>query len=220
MFEFFLHDANILFTSCILLVLTIGLFEGVGTLLGISFGELLENFIPNIETNIDSPSSASELGSDSALSKLLGWLRLGRVPALIWLILLLTSTSLYGFIGNFVAHSIASMFLPAIIAAPIAFYLGINSTRWLAVLLERAMPKDQTSSVSLSTLIGREAFITLGIASQDKPAEAKVKDKNKATHYILVKPEDGHEPLTTNTPLLLVRREDNVFVAIHASSNT
>lgn len=212
MLGFLFADANTPFAIALALMLIIGFFEGVGAVLGLSFGHVLDSLVPDVAANPE--FEIADAGSNSSLSRLLGWLKVGKVPILMLLILFLFAFGSLGYTLNLLAISSLGFILPAIIAVPLVFFAALPVTRLCASMLEAIMPKDQSSGVSLDELIGREAFITLGKASSTQAAEARVKDQHGATHYILVIAEEGHAPLMPGTPLLLVRRLQNRFVAI------
>ncbi|HEY7884962.1 MAG TPA: YqiJ family protein [Cellvibrionaceae bacterium] len=218
MLEFLLADANIPFAIAIALMLIMGFFEGVGAVLGLSFGNLLDSLIPDIDTNPD--FEIADTGSNNALSRLLGWLKVGKVPILMLLVVFLFAFGCIGYTLNLMALSLLGFLLPAFIAAPVAFFAALPGTRLGASALHAIMPKDESSSISLEELIGREAIITLGQASCTQAAEARVRDQHGANHYIMVVAEEGHEILTAGIPLLLVRRTDNQFVAIKNPSHS
>lgn len=217
MLDFILADANTPFAIAIALMLIMGFFEGVGAVLGLSFGNLLDSLIPDVDANPD--FEIADAGSNSALSRLLGWLKVGKVPILMLLVIFLFAFGCLGYTLNLMAISLLGFMLPAIIAAPVVFFAALPVTRVGASALEAIMPRDESSSISLDELIGREAFITLGRASSSHAAEARVKDQHGATHYIMVTAEEGYGPLLPGTPLLLVRRSQNQFVAITRTSS-
>lgn len=212
MLGFLFADANSPFAISLALMLIIGIFEGAGAVLGLSFGHLLDSLVPDIAANPE--FEVADAGSNNALSRLLGWLKVGKVPILMLVILFLFAFGSLGYTMNLLAISLLGFMLPAIVGAPMVFLAALPLTRLGASMLQAIMPRDQSSSISLGELIGREAFITLGKASSSQAAEARVKDQHGATHYIMVIAEDGHAPLLPGTPLLLVRRRQNQFVAI------
>lgn len=214
MLDFILAAANFPFAAAIALMLLIGLFEGMGVLLGIGIGSVLDSLIPDFE--LKAHAEVGDLASQGALSRLLGWLRIGKVPILMLLIVFLVAFGAIGLLINFLALSSFRFMLPTMMAAPAAFALAIPATRLGAVVLEALMPRDETSSVSLDSLVGREAFITLGKAGNEQPAEARIRDLHGATHYVMVVAEQHHGPFGPGVPLLVVRREGNQFVVIKA----
>lgn len=218
MFDFVLASANVPFAAALTLVLIIAFFEGVGLVLGVGLSNTLDALIPefDINTNVE----VAEVGSNSALSRLLGWLRVGRVPILMLLIVLLFSFGSIGYIINLVCVDIVGALAPKIVSVPLAICGALPVTRWGGAALEAILPKDETSSVSLDSLVGRQAFITLGQATHAAAAEAKVRDQHGKTHYVMVRAEDGHGPFKSGVPLLLVRRLNNQFIVIEAEGSS
>ncbi len=212
MLEFLLAGANTPFAIAIMLMLIVGFFEGVGAVLGLSFGNLLDSLIPDFDSNPE--FEIADAGSNNALSRLLGWLKVGKVPILMLLVVFLIAFGCVGYTLNLLVLSLLGFMLPSFLSVPLAFVAALPGTRLGASALHALMPKDESSSISLDELIGREAVITLGQASCTQAAEARVRDQHGATHYILVVAEEGHDSLVAGTPLLLVRRIDNEFVAI------
>jgi hypothetical protein len=214
MLDFVLASSNTPFTIAIALMLIIGVFEGAGVVLGIGLGNLLDSLVP--EFNVSADVEVADVGSNNALSRLLGWLKVGKVPILMLLVILLTSFGCIGYFLNFMASSIFGLMLPVLLSLPAAFLAALPVTRMGASALEAIMPKDETSSVSLETLIGREAWITLGQSTSSVPAEARVRDQHGKTHYVMVTAEEGCGPFGPGIPLLMVRRQGNQFIVIEA----
>lgn len=82
---FLLAPENMVFGVALVLMRGIGLLEGVMALFGGGLSHLLDALLP------DSPSPGGDFGldlssSDGALSHLLDWICLGRVPLLVLLI--------------------------------------------------------------------------------------------------------------------------------------
>jgi hypothetical protein len=217
MFEFALATENIPFAIAMSLMLIIGIFEGVGVILGMGLSDVLDSFIPDFE--IDTDLEVGEVGSQNALSRLLGWLRVGKVPVLMLLVILLFFFGVIGYSINFLADGLFGFLLPAIVAAPVAFVLSLPCTRAGAGVLQWAMPKDESNAVSTDTFIGRVAHITLGTAREEMAAEAKVQDQYGTPHYIRVRPDDGHGPFGPEQPLLIVRKHGGEFIVIAADSS-
>jgi len=216
MFEFLLASENVPFATAIALMLIIGAFEGVGVILGMGLSDLLDSFIPDFE--LDKDVEVGELGSQNALSRLLGWLKVGKVPILMLLVVFLFAFGAVGYVLNFMANGLFGLLLPTLVTAPIAIIVALPFTRAGGALLEAIMPRDESSAVSLDTLIGRTATITIGTASDAMAAEAKVFDAYGAAHYVRVRPEAGHGPFTSQDTLLLVRKEGIEFVVIAADA--
>ena len=76
------------------------------------------------------------------------------------------------------------------------------------------MPKDETTAVSIDSLVGRFAVLDLGTSKKGSPARAKVLDIHGHPHFVMVEPDNEGQQFTSGEKLLLVRREGDVFKAI------
>lgn len=212
MLEFIFAAQNLPFAVSLGLMFMIALFEGAGMLLGAGLSDVLDSFIPDFEAEIE--IDAADVGSPNALSRLLGWLKVGKVPVLMLLVVLLTAFGLIGYAIQYVTAASAGFLLPAVLVAVPAFLGSLPVVRVSVVLLETIMPKDESTAVSTNSFIGRIATVTLGTAREDLPAEARVTDQHGTTHYIQVVPEKGHANIAQGVSVLLVRKEGSIFVGI------
>ncbi|MCB1844106.1 MAG: YqiJ family protein [Halioglobus sp.] len=234
MLEFVLAVENRPFSVAIGLMLLIGLMEGIGSVIGAGIFSVLDSVIPDFAVDADVDTSAGDAvaidsisdvnvadsGSPNALSRFLGWLRVGKVPILMLLVILLTSFGLLGYLLQSISQSVLGAFLPAFIASLIALVGCLPVVRVSAVALERVMPDTETSAVSAETFVGKVATVTIGTATSSRSAEAKLTDKHGQTHYVRVQPEEGHEALEAGANVLLVRKEGNIFIAIRNTDQT
>lgn len=190
MFDFLLAPTNLPFSVALLVMLLIGAAEAIG--LGASAAHL----------DIDADAHAE--GPD-----LLGWLGVGRVPLLMLLVVFL---ALFGIVGLALQQAVGplSPWLAGGAAAAASLPLLGISARGLA----RVLPRDETTAVSLDSLLGKRGAITVGTARRGSPAQARVKDVHGQPHYVMVEPHEDDHPLGEGEPLLLVRREGNIFIAI------
>jgi len=227
--EFAFAPENTVFTVSILVMLGIAILEGVLAVFGFGFSSFLDDLVPDglggVDANAElSPGlrtdmagdslSAQDVGSPSALSRLLGWLFVGKVPMLVLLVAFLTSFGLAGFWIQSVWNSVAGFYLPAFVSVPPAFLVALPGTRLIGKVVSRLIPSDETTAVSQDSLIGRLATITLGTASIGEPAQAKTVDQHRQSHYVMVEPAADQEAFTTGERVLLVSREGAVYRAI------
>ncbi|PTQ08499.1 hypothetical protein CLG96_14930 [Sphingomonas oleivorans] len=182
---------NIVFSTALVLMLLIGLVEAIG--LG---------------------TGAMDLDLDGDAGGLLGWLGIGRLPLLMLLVAFLASFGLIGLAGQQAALSLSGALLPALIAVPAAGVAALPVTGLAARLLARILPHDETSAVSLDSLVGRSATIIVGRASRGSPAKARVRDVHGQPHYVMVEPDTPGQSFAEGEQILLVRREDAIFRAI------
>jgi membrane protein implicated in regulation of membrane protease activity len=186
MLEIIAAPANWPFSVALLIMLMIGAVEALG--LG---------------------ASAVHVDADLDGGDLLGWLGVGRVPLLMLLVLFLAFFGLAGLaIQQFAGP------LPLWIAAPAAAAASLPLTGLGARGLARIMPQDETTAVSLDSLVGRRATITIGTARRGSPAQARVRDVHGQVHYVMVEPYDDDHALGEGETVRLDRRDGNIFIAL------
>ncbi|HYJ83528.1 MAG TPA: YqiJ family protein [Allosphingosinicella sp.] len=189
MLEILAAPANLPFSVALLLMLMIGVVEALG--LGASAVHL------DAHADLDG-------GGD-----LLGWLGVGRVPLLMLLVVFL---AFFGLVGLAVQQLAGP--LPLWIAAPAAAAAALPLTGLGARGLARIMPGDETTAVSLDSLVGRRGTITIGTARRGSPAQARVRDVHGQVHYVMVEPYDDNHALGEGETVRLDRREGNIFIAL------
>ena len=224
MFEFVTAGPNMPFAIALTVMVGIALLEGVALLLGAGLSHFLDALLPghdfDFHTDFHGDIDASEVPAVAPLSRFLGWLRVGKVPILILLVIFLTAFGLIGLgIQTFVNNSLGFL-LPGIVAAPISIALTLPVVRVVGGGLEKIMPKDETSAVSESSLVGRIATITIGTAKKGSPAEAKVRDQHGLTHYVMLEPDEEGVIFESGSSVLLIRYEGNVYGAIENTNKT
>ena len=106
--------------------------------------------------------------------------------------------------------------LPAVAAAGGALFLCLPGVRMFAGILGKIMPKDETEAVGRGSFIGRTAVITLGTASHDNTAEARLNDKFGQSHYVRVEPDLSDQSFSQGEKVLLVRQDGARFFVIKA----
>lgn len=212
MLEFISTSQNMPFTIALAVMLGMALLEGVASLLGAGISSIVDSLLPDFD--VDLGIDASDVPSVTPLSRLLGWLRFGQVPALILLVIFLTGFGLIGLgIQSFMLNT-TGLLLPGLIASPIALFLALPVVRIFGGAIGKIMPKDETDAVEGKSLIGRVAVITLGTAKKGSSAEARVKDQHGLSHYVMVEPDLEEASFTSGTAVLLIKQEGSVFKAI------
>jgi hypothetical protein len=204
-------DGNGPFAVALLVMFVIAVLEGVMTLFGAGLSGLIDGLLPEVDLDAD-------LADGNALSRLLGWLRVGQVPVLMLLVVFLTAFGLIGLFIQSTARDLLGGLLPAGLAAVPAFALALPVMRGFGGLLGRVMPKDETEAVSEASLVGRVAVVTLGEARVGSPAEAKVRDGHGQTHYVMVEPHDTQQAFAAGSAVLLVEHRGARFAVIAADN--
>lgn len=212
MIHFLLAGENLPFTIALALMLGIGTLEMVFSLFGPGLSHLIEAGMPDLDH--DYHVDATGIEEVTPLSRLLTWLRLGQVPLLMLFVIFLTGFGLAGLAIQFASWSLLNLLQPAWLVSVAAFFAAVPCVRVGGGWLGRLMPKDETTAVSEETFVGRIAIITSGTARRGLPAEARLQDQYKQSHYILIEPDEENETFAAGTAVLVVKREGNIFRAI------
>lgn len=191
MLNIILAPQNWVFSSALCLMLMIGIVEAAG-LSGLG-------------------NEAAGLDGDNPS---LGWLGIGGLPLSIALIVLLGAFGLAGFTLQQGAMLLTGERLSALPAAAAAASIALPASRFLGRALAKVLPADETTAVSLDSLVGRRGHIVLGTASCDLPARARVRDAFGHSHYVLVAPHVVGETLREGEEILLIGRAEGAFLAI------
>ncbi len=217
MIEFITASQNIPFAVSLLVLLIIALLEGVGMMFGAGISTLLEGLLPNADWVVD--VEGPDLDSSGVFGRVLAWLRIGKVPVIILLVVFLAGFGIAGLvIQTFVASVFGTMLPPAIASIP-AFFATMPIVRFFGETLNKIMPKDESSAVSTETFIGRVATITIGTSKRNNAAEGKVKDSYGQHHYVMIEPDNDDDAFNQGTEVLLVRQDGIKFFAIANSNN-
>jgi hypothetical protein len=235
MLDFILAEANRPFAVAIGVMLTLGLLELLLAMGGMGMMGLLDNIIPDsweigadvdidadIDLDVDMDADMNvetDIGGASFLQMVLGFFGIGKVPLLVVIVSFLTSFGLAGYATQLVIHGVSGYYLPALLASMPAFFGGSFVTRYLAIGLGRLVPDIETEAVESKTFIGRTAVLTLGEARSGKPAQAKLRDHNGQTHYLLIEPDQADEVFRQGDQVLLVSQQGSIFKAIEVTSD-
>jgi membrane protein implicated in regulation of membrane protease activity len=188
MLEIFAAPANLPFSVALLVMLMIGAVEALG--LGASAAHL-------------------DVGADVDGGDLLGWLGVGQVPLLILLVVFL---AIFGLAGLAIQQFAGP--LPLWIATPAAAAAALPLTGLGSRGLARIMPRDETTAVSLDSLVGRKGTITVGTARRGSPAQARVSDVHGQVHYVMVEPYDDSHAIAEGETVRLDSREGHIFIGL------
>jgi hypothetical protein len=202
MLELFLQPDNLPFSVAIVLMLMLALLQLVG------LGDVIGG-----DAELGAPG---DMSIDAGLLSLVG---LGRLPFLMWLMLLLTLFGLIGLGGQKLIAELTGHTLTAWIAGPAAALATLPLAGALARPLGAIVPRDETTAISLGALVGREAEIVIGTATKGSPARARVIDHFGQTHYVMVEPDNDGQAFGQGERILLVRFERTLFLAITRGEN-
>lgn len=204
--EFLLLPQNILYSITLAICMGLFLIEVLSLVLGFGLDEIFDNII-NIDTDLDADFDINSM----SFSGILSWIGFGKVPFIIVLVLFLGSFGLSGIILQSIVYNILGLLLPKMILAPIAFITCLPITSIISRKLSKFIPDDESTSVNLEDLVGSKAIITLGKATLEMSAEAKVEDHYGKTHYIRVIPDVNQPTFIEGDTVILNKYENNRF---------
>lgn len=215
---FLLAEGNLPFTLALAAMLALGLLEGVGLVLGLGVSTLVDSLLPDFDVDVLGDMDPGDVELPSVFSRVLGWLTVGRVPALALLVAFLTVFGLSGLgVQAMSVHALGHA-LPAWIAMGPALVVAVPSVRLFGRTAGRLIPQEESQAVSASSFIGQVATITLGTALPGRPAEAKLRDRHGQTHYVRVEPDVEAETFPAGTAVLLVSLMSGVYRGIRNPS--
>jgi len=178
------------FAFAVVFVVLLGLVESLSLLVGTSLSGMLDHYAVDV----------GGLG-DSWLS----WLHIGKVPILVLLIILLTAFALFGLALNALVHGLTGGYPPPVLSSAFAFCAALPVAHGLGGVIGRLIPKDETSAVSLDSLVGHVATIVNGTARKEYPAQAKVRTEQGQTFYVHVEPADDDTQFVIGDSVLLIK---------------
>lgn len=192
MIELLLAPESWPFTFAVVLLALIGLIELVSLSIGISLPGVLDH------------ATLEHLGD--LADSWLGWLHIGKVPMLVLLVLLLTAFALIGFTLNALTHQFLGVYPTPLLSSGAAFLGALPLVRAVGGGIARLIPKDESSAVSLGSLVGHVAVVVNGTARKGYPAQAKVKNEQGQTFYVHVEPDSEITQFTAGDSVLLVKQ--------------
>ena len=108
-------------------------------LMGAGLSDVLDAMLPEIDLDVDFDADISP----STFSRLLGWLRIGRVPVLMLLVVFLTAFGLIGLVLQSFAHGLLGNYMPAIVAVIPAFFLSLVAVIGVSLLTQKSRPASR-----------------------------------------------------------------------------
>jgi hypothetical protein len=210
---------NAVFIVALVLMLVVALIETISLLSGFGFSHLFESWFPpgGVGAVLDSAHAApldADLSGVSGFTKVMAWIRVGRVPLLMLLVVFLCAFGVVGIGVQLVCLHYTGAYLPPLLAAPIAAAVGLPVTRVIGRGLPVVLPKDESSAITEGSFIGRSATVVLGVARPGAAAQARLRDEFGQHHYVMVEPDAGCDDFPVGTKVLLVKRQGGSFLCI------
>lgn len=187
------------FGVAMLVMIGLGVIEGIGVFTAMSPSEMFEHHFHIDHPEVDGP---------------LGWLHIGKVPLLVLLILFLMGFAISGYAMQMFWHGLFGDYLPTVLAVVPAGFIGLSTVHGMGGLLARIIPKDETTAVSEQTLIGRAGVVVTGTARKGMAAEVKVRDQHGNYHYLMVEPDVEGEAYEQGSEVLIVKKQGAIYRGI------
>lgn len=202
-----LEPYNLPFAAAAILLVFITIIQVIGV------GDMFDSGDADIDfdVDIDGPDGLGPSGFVETAFSLLG---IGRVPFLVWLIVLLFLFTVIGVSGQQLASALLGAPLDPALAGVLAMVGALPVNGVLTRPLAKLLPQDETSAVGLDSLVRRDAEIQIGTARHGSPARSKVLDRHGHPHFVMVEPNDPSAELGEGETVLLVRREGEIFYAV------
>jgi len=207
--DFIFATQNLAFTVALALLALLILLEfGIGS----GIGEFLDALVPDLEVGVDGDTIAT----DSLPTRLLGWLRAGRTPMLMLVVIFLGIFGVGGLLLQYASVRLGIGPLPGLLAAPLMLVIAMPVVRIASSLLGDLLPRDETQVLSQEALVGRIAVIVIGTARRGAAAQAKLRDEFRTTHYVMVEPVHEQDVFEQGTEVLLMTRDGSRYRAVRA----
>ncbi|MBK1880347.1 OB-fold-containig protein [Pelagicoccus mobilis] len=214
MIENALAPENFLFLIALGLFLLIFLVQAVSVLFGMEPFGFLDSLLPDIDIEVDTDLNLGDV-SPGFMESVMSMLKLGRVPFVFTFILFLFFFSQIGLYSQMAMMEFSGHRLHWFLASGASFVVSLPLLRFGNGILEKVLPKDETAAISTETFIGRMAMITIGKATHERAAEAKVVGPDGKTHYISVVADNEGKTFAQGDNLLIVgRRTEGIFTVI------
>lgn len=203
---FWLSGGNLPFAIAGGLVLVFILFEVIALLLGGSLSGLFHGGA-DVDHDVDVDAPALE------------WLGFGMIPAVATGVLMLGLFSMSGYAIQATVHNAGRPLFAPVVASALALIPTFLLSGRIAKFLGRTLFKDESDAVSADELIGGTATITLGETFAGHPTQAKIVDRYRTTHYVLVEPLQPDERFASGENVTLVRRDGARYLVVGEGSD-
>lgn len=214
MTDFIAMNANWPFSAALFIMLLLALLEVVGMIMGAGLSDLFDSILPDMDVDVDvDMDSHVETGHSSVLGSLFAWLRIGEIPSVISLVILLLVFGLLGLTLQAALIKITGSAMSPMAASLIVLPASIPLLRLFSGWVARVIPQDETESVSSDTFVGRTATVIIGDAEHNSPAQAKLVDEFGKTHYIMVEPDQDNPMLKQGSDVILLEKMPSTFIA-------
>lgn len=203
--DFLFLDANRLFVVPLVVISAILVLEVVMMVVGASLHGIIDDVL-----HIDKPHFDHDVHGFGM--NFFNWINAGHVPVLLLVVAFLGWFGLTGLIIQWLVHGFMPGLLNPYIAGPISLLIALPAVRQTSKVIAALVPREHTTAVTLDSLVGRDAVVTIGSTSPDNPGQARVRDAFAELHYVRIIPR-GENQLTVGKSVTLLERDRDYFIA-------
>lgn len=219
-FDDLLLPASLPYSIALALLAVTSVIQIGSALIGLGTFDFLDGWLPDLEVDLDVGDVVDVDGLEGSFFEgLLAWLNLGKVPFIITFNLFLFCFAAGGFLVLAVGQRFGLATVPWVISVPLALVGTVLPIRWGNALAARIWPRDETAAVESDRFVGRVATITIGTATHERPAEAKLKGPLGRLHYVMVAADDPAQSFAQGSQVLLVGRRGAWFTGISVTND-
>ena len=184
-----------------------------GELIADASGDTLGIDGPDIGNDgLDGPAAGK-----SPIGMVAGWIGLGEMPTMIWMVAFSTIFGSLGYLLQIGAVSILGGPLPAVLASGLAAMPAARGTRRFGRILNRIVPRFESTAISERSLGRRRGTVTVGTARRGNPAEVRVSDLHGNMHFLMAEPLDPRDEIPSGAEVSVIRRRDGSYGIVQLS---
>lgn len=220
MFEELLVTSALPFTASMVVLIILSTINILTALAGLTVFDFMDSWVPDFDGDVmvDDVLSTDSL-SPGFMQGFLLWLNLGKVPMVVTLNLFLFFFAVTGFLLLSIASSMGLDALPWALTMPVAVFAAMVPVKIGNRLMSHIWPKDETAAVDSDSFIGRVATITIGVATHERAAEAKLTGPLGRPHYVMIFSDNEDESFPQGSSILVVGRRGSKFTGIAVTND-
>jgi hypothetical protein len=204
---------NFEFMLALQLVASLFVLEVLCMLVGLTLSSL-DALFPDLSIDAD----ATHAIQPHLPSNLFSFLFFGKVPFIIIVLSVISTYGLSGILIQYIYFSLYATLLPRVIINIIATLVSLLLSHVGLQYIYKLLKSSEKEAVSLADLIGLSGKIIIGHATQTVSAQAKVKDQNGHTHYVMIR-SDTPQVLRMGEHITLIQQTHNYFLATIQDNN-
>ena len=219
--EFLILPENLPFVVSLGFTLGLLVIELVSMIFGFGLSNVMDSVMPDFDADIDvdlDVDADTDVDIDAPQAGgspgFLSWLGLGKVPLAVLMVLALTFFGLFGITLQSIFSNASGSMVNTWLASAIALAATLPCLSWTAKMGGKYVFNDETDALSESTFIGHVAVITLGETAKGKPSQAKFRDKNGQTHYVIVEPHQDDAHFSKGDEVVIVHQVGSKFEVV------